>query len=195
MAISYNVYANDGLGGVVDYTTPIATTANLTFALGPLAIPSDNIFGVRAFDNVSGIEEANTNAWIRIVIDPSGNDVTARPNAVVGLSASPTAGGTCWVSWGYDATGQGGAPVQFHVFLSTGATASLASPVATVAYLPGVSGYSCSLTGLAGNTLSTIAVQAVGASSDLVGGVKTVAITYQVNPLSNVDSLVAIPSA
>ena len=195
MAISYNIYANDGQGGDVGYTTPIATTTGSTCSVGPLAAPSDNTFAVRAFDIASGIEEANTDARVRIVIDASGNDVTARPNSVVGLSARPTAGGTCWVAWGYDSTGQGGAPAQFVVALATGATSSPASLAATVDYLPGVAGYNCSLSGLASNTSYIVAVQAVGASSELLSPAVTVAINYQASPLSNVDSLVAIPSA
>ncbi len=87
MAISYNIYGNDGRGGDVDYGRPIATTAAPPYTVGPLAAPSDNAFAVRAFDTVSAIEEANTDARVRIVIDAAGNDVTMRPNAVVGLSA------------------------------------------------------------------------------------------------------------
>jgi hypothetical protein len=195
MAISYNVYANDGLGGEVNYATPIATTTGLTCIVGILAFPSDNTLAVRAFDSGSGIEEANTDARVRIVIDASGNDVTTQPNAVIGLHARPTAGGTCWVAWGYDTTGQGGPPAQFHVTLTPGATPSLTSPAATIPYSPGVAGYGCSLSGLANNTLYTVAVQAVGASSGLSGPASTVAINYQVHLLSNVDSLVAVPSA
>ena len=120
MAISYHIYANDGRGGDVDYSTPIATTTALTFTVGPLVAPSDNTFAVRAFDATSGIEEANTDARVRVVIDPAGNDVTARPNPVNGLSARRTAGGTCWVSWGYDATGQGGPPSRFDVTMTPG---------------------------------------------------------------------------
>ena len=73
MAISYNIYANDGMGGDVDYSTPIATTSDLTYATGPLATPSDNTFAVRAFDTASCIEEANTDARVRIILDASGN--------------------------------------------------------------------------------------------------------------------------
>lgn len=195
MAISYNIYANDGNGGEVDYLTPIATTSNLSYTVGPLALPSDNTFAVRAFDTVSGIEEANTDARVRIIIDADGNDVTARPNAVVGLSTVATSGQTCWVSWGYDSTGQGGAPTLFKVTLTAGTTPSLANPVASVAYLPGISGYGCSLTGLAGNTPYTIAVQAVGASSVLLSPVATVPFTYIATTLGDVDSLVATATA
>ncbi len=193
MAISYNIYANDGQGGVVTYDTPIATTDQLTWTVGPLEFPSDNTFGVRAFDSVTGIEEANTDARVRMVLDASGNNVTSQPNAVLGLSATATAGGTCWVTWGYDATAQGTAPAQFALTLTTGATPSLGTPLVIVDYLPGVSGYGCTLSGLASNTLYTIAVQAVG-SNHLSGPVGTVALNYRVSPLSNVDSLVALPS-
>jgi hypothetical protein len=196
MAISYNIYANDGSGGDVDYLTPIATTSDLTYATGNLSTPSDSTFAVRAFDTVSGVEEANTDARVRIILDASGNNVTTRPNAVVGLSAWPTAGGTCWVSWAYVATGQGGPPSLFNVSLTAaGAQTSTANPAATVAYLPGVSGYGCSLSDLAGNTPYTILVQAVGASSVLLGPIATVPITYLATTLGDVDSLVASPMA
>jgi hypothetical protein len=195
MAISYNIYANDGMGGNVNYLAPIATTSDLTYAVGVLVMPSDNTFAVRAFDTVSGIEEANTDARVRIILDASGNDVTNRPNAVVGLSAQPTAGGTCWVSWGYDSTGQGGPPSLFNVILTVGSRSSLSNPTASIAYLPGVPGYGCSLGGLVANTPCTIAVQAVGASSELLGLITTVPITYLATSLSDVDSLVATPMA
>jgi hypothetical protein len=194
MAISYNIYANDGMGGDVDYSTPIASSSDLTYATGTLATPSDNTFAVRAFDTVSGIEEANTDARVRIILNASGNDITAQPNAVVGLSATPTAGGSCWVSWGYVPTGQGGPPSLFNVTLTAGTTPST-NPGASIPYLTGVAGYGCSLSGLAGNTPYTIAVQAVGASSVLLGPVATVPITYLATTLSDVDSLVATPMA
>ena len=195
MAISYNIYANDGRGGLVSYQTPVASTADHTHVVGPLAAPSDNSFAVRAFDTVSGIEEANTDARVRIIIDDSGNDVTARPNAVIGPSVRPMAGGTCWVSWGYDTTGQGGAPSRFSVILTTEAGAYLAIPAASVAYLPGVAGYGCTLSGLVSNTPYIVAIRAIGASSLLVGPASTIPMNYRVNPLSHVDSLVAIPMA
>jgi hypothetical protein len=195
MAISYNLYRNDGMGGDVDYLTPIATTSDLTHVVGPLLTPSDNTFTVRALDTVSGIEEANTDARVRIIIDAAGNDVTARPNAVVGLSARPTAGGTCWVSWCYDSTGQGGPPSLFNVTLTAGPTPSLGNPAATIAYSPGVAGYGCSLSGLPGNTACTVAVQSVGASSVLSGPVVMVTISDLATPLSEVDALLATPMA
>ena len=193
MAISYNVYANDGQGGDVDYSTPIATTSSLSYLMGPLATPGDHTLAVRAFDAVSGVEEANTDARVRIVLDSAGNDVTARPNAVVGLSAWPMVGETCWVSWGYDSTGQGGPPSLFNVSVTAGPAASLTDPAASVAYLPGVSGYGCTLSSLPAGVLCTVAVQAVGSSNLLLGPIATVSITYFPTSLGKVDSLSATP--
>jgi len=190
MAISYHIYANDGRGGDVDYSTPVATKTGLSFSVGPLAAPSDNTFAVRAFDAASGLEEANTDARARVVVDPAGNDVTARPNAVLGLSVRRTAGATCRVAWGYDPTGQGGPPSRFAVTLTPGPS----GPAATVAFLPGVPGYGCSLWGLTGGTSYTIEVRAIGASDLLAGIAATVAIDYAVPVLGNVESLAAVPS-
>ena len=202
MAISYHIYANDGDGDDLDYSTPIATTSDLTFVTGYLKTPGVHIFAVRAFDASSGIEEANTDARVRIVLDADGNDVTAQPNAVVGLSARPTAGGTCWVSWGYDARGQGGPPLSFDVRLIVGSDPSIPNlavpmdnPVARVAYLPGVSGYGCFISILPVGTPSTIAVQALGRSDGLQGPVATVPMTYLAPPLGEVESLMATPIA
>ncbi len=193
MSIVYNVYANDGQGGLVNYSAPIATTSNLSWTVGPLAFPSDNRFGVRAFDTVLGIEEANTDALVRIILDASGNDITNQPNAIVGLSATALAGGACWVTWGYDPAGQGGPPSTFDVGLTAGTTPSSGSPAATVVYQPSVSGYGCTLSGLASNTEYTIAVQAIGVTNLLAGPLVAIGLDYRVALLGNVDSLVGLP--
>jgi hypothetical protein len=192
MSISYKIYANNGQGGLVDYDSPVATTSSLTWTVGPLAFPSDNRFGVRAFDDVSGIEEANTDATARIVLDLSGNDVTNQPNAVVGLAATATSGGTCWVTWGYDATNEGEPPAEFAVTLTAGTTPSLGPPTATVPYQAGISGYDCTLSGLSSDTRYAITVQGIGASNDLPGPSVTVSLEYRVAALGNVDSLTAL---
>ncbi len=194
MAISYHIYANDGQGGVVNYDSPIASTSELSWTLGPLESPSDNTFGVRAFDTVSGIEEANTDARVRIVLDSAGNDVTLQPNAVLGLSATAMAGGTCWVTWGYDTAAQGTSPSSFLIFLTSGTAPNLVTPASSIAYQPGVTGYGCTLTGLSANTFYTISVQAVGAVSQICGPAATVGLNNLVSPLNSVDSLVAVPS-
>ena len=191
MAIAYHIYRNDGRGGEVDYNSPIATTAGPTFEAGSLAAPGDHRFGVRAFDATSGIEEANTDARVRIVLDPDGNDVTARPNGVVGLQARATAGATCWVAWGYDPTGQGGPPTSFLVAIGVASATGSGFGSATLDYLPGVAGYGCSLAGLPANTPCLVTVRAVGSSSLLAGPIATALVIDPATPLGAVDSLVA----
>jgi len=99
---SYHVYAGDGAGGPVDYATPLATVAGTTWASPPLAMPSDNKFAVRAFDDVTGLEESNVDAQVRIRVDAAGNDISGLPNAPLGLAARPTANGGARVTWAYE---------------------------------------------------------------------------------------------
>ena len=200
MAISYHVYGNDGQGGSIDYTVVVATIAAASasplgsFTTGPLGAPSDNSFAVRAFDDVSGVEEANTDARVRVVIDAGGQDVSSRPNAVVGLSVRWAVGNVCLVSWGYASAGQGGAPTQFNVSASPEAS-GLAPITQSVAYVPGISGYGCQLPGLATASDWTIQVGAVGVSNAIVGPLASVSLPAQSGALAPVDGLAATASA
>lgn len=194
MPVSYHIYSNDGQGGDVEYATPIATSAAPTYGVGPLAAPSDTTFAVRAFDVISGIEEANTDARVRIIIDAAGNDVTARPNAVRGLSAAATAGGNCLVTWSYAASGQGGPPARFDVYQGASGLPQPPAPAASVGYLPGQAGYSCSLSGLPAGPTATITVEAVGPAPWLIGPAAAVTVRSLIVPLSDVDALTASPT-
>lgn len=195
MPISYNIYTNDGRGGDVDYSTPIATTTALTFDFGPLAAPCDITIAVRAFDVGTGIEEANTDARARIVLDASGNDVTSRPERVRGLSARPMKKGTCRVAWGYVATERAATPVRFAVFLTQGATSDLSNPAANIPYAAGTIGYECTLSGLADQAYYTVAVLAIGPSPHLVGEPEEVPVFHAVARLQCVESLVGTATA
>ena len=205
MAISYHVYSNDGRGGAIDYSRPIATvpaaSANSIheFAAGPLGAPSDNLFAVRAFDDESGVEEANTDARVRVRIDAAGIDVSSQPDAVVGLSARWTIGEACLVSWSYDPAGQGGAPARFDVTSSFSGTAAIPGlldfPTAQVAFVPGITGYGCRLAGLTTIQDWTIEVRALGASAAIIGPPVAVLLSKQSGLLASVDGLVAVPSA
>lgn len=187
----YNIYSNDGTGGPIDYNSPIGSTTNLSVAIGPLAAPSDNRFAVRTFDPSTGLQEANTAACVRILIDRDGTDITSRPNPPHALVVRPIAGGGCRVAWAYSPAGQGGAPVGFYVYLTPGNTASYTTSAATVAYLAGATGYSCDLSGLAAGSTYTIAVRsyndtAIEDNTTVLAQVQTGAATA--NP---VDSLTA----
>ena len=203
MAISYHVYANNGQGGPIDYATVVALVPALSatplgsFTTAPLAAPSDNSFAVRAFDDVSGVEEANTEAWVRIVIDAQGRDVSSQPNAVLGLVVRWTIGEVGLVSWGYTPTAQRGAPTRFDVFAApvSSPPAGTASPAQSVAYVAGLAGYGCRLEGLATTSDWTIGVRAVGSSDAVVSALTSVLLGKRSGVLAPVDGLVATASA
>lgn len=201
MPISYHIYANDGRGGPVDYARPIATVGVPpgspvgTFLTGALAAPSDNLFAVRAFDDASGVEEANTDARVRVVIDEQGRDVSGRPNSVVGLAARWTVGDVALVSWGYTTPGQGGPPARFDVTASPGHPGVAAPARVAVGYTPGVAGYGCRLEGLDIGSDWVIRVVAVGAAGPLIGLPASADLPRQSGVLAPVEGLAAIASA
>ena len=204
MAISYHVYRNDGQGGAIDYSTAIATVSAASaapqgsFSPGPLVAPSDNLFAVRAFDDVTGVEEANT-ARIQVLIDADGNDVSSRPNPVVGLAVRWTIGEVALISWGYSPAGQGGAPTRFAVTASLAGTSVppglLNLPSQDVVFVPGIAGYGCRLAGLTTATDWTIKVRAVGGSDVVAGPSVSAGLSKQSGALAAVDALVAVTSA
>jgi hypothetical protein len=189
MSIVYNVYANDGRGGLVNYAAPIGTTASLTFNPPALAAPSDTTFVVRAFDTSVGIEEANTQARVRIVIDANGQDVTAIPNAPGALFVRATQGGGCLATWAYNPAGQAGPPAGFSVFLTPGTAAAYTTPTATVPFVPGQVGYSCELAGLADGSTYTVAVRAYNAVATEANTTVVARVVGDSTPPEGVDAL------
>ena len=146
MAISYNIYANDGMGGLVDYSTPIASTSELmpTTPSAPWRRRATHVrrprlrYGLRHRGGEHGRPGPDHHRRLR-----QRRDRPAQRRDRTG-SAWPTAGGTCWVSWGYDSTGQGGPAlaVQRHPYRRDHAFAR-PIPSPSIAYLPGVAGYGC----------------------------------------------------
>lgn len=188
MATSYTIYGNDGLGGPIDYSTPIGTTSSLTFSPAALALPSDNSFAVRATDGTH--EETNVDARVRIVLDASGNDVTAVPRAVSLLSAIPTAGGSIRVDWVH-APGQGPAPAGYKVWATIGLAVNYAaSPNATVGTLGGQARFSATVPGLTASPYA-VGVRAYNAAGD-DGNTNFVIVTPLATGPTDVDSLAGV---
>lgn len=191
MGIAYHVYVNDGLGGLVNYGAPLATTISPGYVTGPLPMSSDTTFAVRAFDPATGLEEANTEARVRIILDGSGQDVSARPNPPTALMVRATALGSCLASWGYSPVGQAGAPTQFLVYLTQGSMASYVNPALIVPYSPNLNRFACTLTGLADGVVYTVAVRAAGPMTT-DGNINVVAtVLGDSTPPMNVDGLTA----
>lgn len=170
MAVAYRIYSNHGNGGPVDFSAPIAITAGLTYSTGPLGLSTDTTFVVRAYDTVTGIEEANTGPGVQIAVGADGTDASSLPNATHALTLSPAAGGGARVSWAYAPAGSFGTPTGFSVYLTEGTAANESSPAATVAYVPNQVGYSCVLPGpyaLSAYTATVRSSNAAGVGSDV----------------------------
>jgi hypothetical protein len=164
MATKYHVYGNDGAGGPIDYTTPVATVAGLSWASPALALGSDTSYAVRAFDDVSGLEERNVDARVRVRLDAAGNDLGARPPAPLAVRAISTPDGLL-VTWAYSPSASP-PPTGFKVWAQIGAINYGLSPSATVAVTDSSrSAYSVTIGSLAAGTY-TIAVRAGNAAGD-----------------------------
>jgi hypothetical protein len=165
--IEYRLYANTGVGDPVDLATPIGTTSGLTFDTAPLSYPSDWTFLVRAYDTVLGIEEANVDARVRIVLDAAGLNITGRPNAIGNLTVRAGVAGAIRPSWTYSEAGQGGAPTGFKVWRTLGASVNYAvAPDLTIPYVRGSTLYETSVPGGIDGTTYSIGVRAYNAISD-----------------------------
>jgi hypothetical protein len=97
---------------------------------------------VRAYDTVTGLEEANTEAQVRIVIDADGADVTGRPNPPNAVGIATAQGGGCRVYWAYRLDPRYGTPEGFSVKLAPAGAAPGSALVGTVPYVSGQVSYS-----------------------------------------------------
>lgn len=171
MATSYNIYANDGLNGPVDYSTIIATTSSLTYTGPDLASPSDTTFAVRATDGTS--EEQNIDCRVRIIIDADGNDVSAIPNAPTQFSAIATSGGGARLDWLHVPMMNVPVPTEFKVWLTSGSSVDYTAPPAeTVLFSPRQYRYTVGLTGLSDGVTYSIGIRATNAGIDEANTIK-----------------------
>jgi hypothetical protein len=197
----YHVYANTGTGDPIDYDVPVATVTGTTWTSFPLGYPSDWKFGVRAFWSGTGLEEANLDCAVEILLDGSGNDVTNRPGPPTGLRAFATQGGEITVEWHYPQTirppsnalfAGRGVPTGFHVYIGTGGVPDYATPVATVPFASGfLNAFRAALSGLADGTAYTIGVRAYNATAE-ESNTTTVTVTADATGPGPVSSLTAI---
>lgn len=97
--LNYHIYANDGAGGQINYTSAVASTGGLSWTSGPLAAGGDYWWGVRTYSLATGLEEQNLDAAVEVVLDAAWVDVTRRPAPPTSLRASALAGGVVRVEW------------------------------------------------------------------------------------------------
>jgi hypothetical protein len=189
MSTQYHIYANNHAGAPVDYSTIVATVAGLTYSAAALGLASDTTFAVRAFDSVSTLEEMNTDATTRVVVDGAGVDVTGRPGAPGALVATGAALNAIRAAWTYPPVALAAQrPIGFHVYAGT-PTVSYGSPVATVPYT-GRPSYTQDITGLTGGSSYQVAVRAYNPTGEEPNVVVATAIATASGPTA-VDSLTA----
>lgn len=165
MATQYRIFGNGGTGGAVDYTIVLHATASLSWSPPALSPGSDWTFAVRAYDTVTGYEEPNVDARVRIQLDGTGADLGLRPMAPVGLRVDAIGGGVR-VSWGCVRSATP-VPTAFKVWVTSGGTVNYgAAPAATVAFDPEQATYSRVVTGLTPGGTYSIGVRATGAAGD-----------------------------
>ena len=167
MATEYRIYKNDGAGGPVDYSTVVTTTASLSYVAAALPLSSDTTFAVRTYDTTSTYDDMNTDAIVRIIVDASGNDVTARPAAPIGITARAIAAGAIRVEWGFPNNSANAAPTSFKVWITSGGSVNYAaSPNTTVTYSATRGTYRVDVSGFTTGTTYTVGVRATNAAGD-----------------------------
>ncbi len=173
MTTAYRVYWNQGTGGPVVESVPMATVAAPPYTTGPLGTSTDNTFVVRAYDTVTGLEQVGNETRVRVLIGADGTDQSGLPNTPHALILSAAAAGGARLNWAYAPADGWGTPTGFNVYLSTGeVTVNESSiPAATVFYTPGRVGYACTLPGPYTTSTYTAAVRSfnkVGPGASLV---------------------------
>jgi hypothetical protein len=163
LATQYRVYANDFAGGPVDYTTPVYDGPLLAYSSAPLPPGSDAAFAVRAYDDVTGLEEQNVTARYEIKTGPAGEDLTNAPPAVPFVSAVPYGNGAVAVSWLPVAPGAGA--TTYNVYGGT-PSVSYGSPLATEAHFDGAPAYRTVVSGLTAGSPYEFTVVAEGPAGE-----------------------------
>jgi hypothetical protein len=192
--VAYNIYGNDGSGGPIDYSTPIATTTETSWSSASLATPGSWKFSVRAVRVADGLEEQNLDAAITLDLDASAADVSSRPLPPNGLRAIPRPKGVVRVEWGYHLVERARTPSGFHVYAGIGGSLDYGSPVATVPFVLGRISYLAELNGLNAGEIYTVGVRAFNTAGE-EANVSTTEVVSDATGPQGVDILAANPTA
>jgi hypothetical protein len=164
VALRYRVYSNGGAGGPVDYGTPVADVAGPPYVTAVLGFSSDYTFAVRAYDDVSGLEERNLTARVRVVTGPAGGDLTGLPRPPHALQARAFGAATAAVDWYALPPGPYGTPAGFRVYKGT-PSVDYTAPALTQAN-DGRSAYRVLVGGLTAGLTYRFAVRAYNAAGE-----------------------------
>lgn len=161
MATRYHLYSGDHAGGPIDYSVPVGDVFGTVFDTLALPKPSRTWFGLRAWDDRTGLEEQNRDVIVLVALDAAGNDVSREPAAPLALTATPRGADGLEVRWRYMAQPSKPEPDHYLVWATPGATVDYTQPPAALPlYLPGRVDYVSQLAGLAGGQLYAVGVRA-----------------------------------
>jgi hypothetical protein len=194
----YHIYANSGVNDPINYSIAIATVTGLTWTSAALPYPAQWLFGVRPFDRLTGFEDQNVDAYVSLVLDAAGVDITGRPNAPQNVSARATVNGGCRIEWDYRTGSQGGPPVSFLVWLTAGAIVNyMVAPVGTVGYIAGTPRFRLDVppTSLADGAMYTAGVRATNGVATEPNTSAVATVTGDATPPLDVDGLTAVVQA
>jgi hypothetical protein len=188
----YYVYMNTGLGGPIDYTTPVATVAGSQWISGVLAAPGDYKFGVRARDARSGLEERNLDAMVSLVLDAAGHDLTEVPLPPAGLRAIPILNGKIQLEWSCPCSDPRRQPDGFRVYLGPEPAIDYSRPIAIVATSSSASGaFSTTVGDLVNGVSYLIGVRAFNSIGE-ENNLRSIVIVADQTPPGLVDGLEAV---
>ena len=161
MPTRYHLYSGDHAGGPIDYSVPIGDVFGTVFDTPALPKPSRTWFGLRAWDDQTGMEEQNRDVTVFVALDAAGNDVSREPAAPLALTATPRGADGIEIRWRYMAQPNKPEPDHYQVWATPGVTVDYAQPaVALPLYMPGRLDYVSPLTGLLAGQLYAVGVRA-----------------------------------
>jgi hypothetical protein len=129
LGVVYRIYSNGGLGGGIDYGSPITEVSGLEWTSDALPAGSSFRFGVRAYDHVSGLQDENLDASVLLIIDADGRDATRVPRSPLGLRAVDQGGGRIRLEWTIVDASAANRATHFHVYLAQDAVTDFSSPI------------------------------------------------------------------
>lgn len=161
MAIKSLVYMGDHAGGPIDYSVPIGDVSGQAFDTPPLPAPSRTRFGIRNYDDATGLEDRNADVVLEVVIDEAGRDATNAPAAPLAVTAEPSGTAGILVRWRFVAVSGKSLPDAFHVYATAGAVVNYAvAPAVLVTPMSGQADYWALVSGLTGGVAYTVGVRA-----------------------------------
>jgi hypothetical protein len=155
-----HIYKGDSNGGPIDYGTPIGDVAGLQFTFPGLPAGSVTRFGVRNYDDATGLEETNIDAVTTVIVDASGANVSDVPGAPSAVSARPAGPTSVTVAWQYLPDPSRPDPMTFNIYMSIGNVVDwTAAPAASVPFVAGARDFRHVATGLQSGTAYAFGVR------------------------------------